>query len=120
MSRAPWLAIRQPLTARRRAILTAASFAVPLLLWAALSYLPFLWHPYVEVTDPGSLRDYPAGTLLEKAVFQSENARAARRPTRSISRRRTRLGTRSTALSSPRRDCPASPGCTRACGAACR
>ncbi len=76
MRRAPWLAIRQPLPPRRRAVLTAASFAVPMLLWAALSYLPFLWHPYVEVSDPGGLSDYPAGTLLEKATFQAENARA--------------------------------------------
>jgi NitT/TauT family transport system permease protein len=76
MKRTPWLAIRQPLPARRRALLTAASFAVPLLLWAALSYLPFLWHPHVEVTDPGSLGDYPVGTLLDEETFQAENARA--------------------------------------------
>ena len=74
MSR-PLLAIRQPLSARRHGSLATASFLLPLLLWAVLSYVPFLWHPFVQVTDPGGLEDYPAGTLLERAVFAEENAR---------------------------------------------
>jgi NitT/TauT family transport system permease protein len=76
MRRRRWLAMRQPVPARRRALLVAGSFLVPLLVWAALSYLPFLWHPYVEITDPGGLTDYPAGTRLEKEVFVAENERA--------------------------------------------
>ena len=31
----------------------AASFLGPLALWCAVSYLPFLWHPMVRVSDPG-------------------------------------------------------------------
>lgn len=26
---------------------------LPLLLWSAVSYLPFVWHPQVLITDPG-------------------------------------------------------------------
>jgi NitT/TauT family transport system permease protein len=76
MRRPQWLAIRQPVPVGRGGLLLLASFVTPLLLWTALSYLPFLWHPYVQVTDPGGLSDYPAGTLLEKELFAAENARA--------------------------------------------
>ena len=70
---------------------------------AALSYLPFLWHPFVEITDPGGLTDYPAGTLLDRTRgrSQAENARARaegkrarqrrRRPTRSTCPPRTQV-----------------------------
>jgi NitT/TauT family transport system permease protein len=73
--KSPLLAIRRPLSARRHGSLATASFLLPLLLWSVLSYVPFLWHPFVKVTDPGGLEDYPAGTLLERAVFAEENAR---------------------------------------------
>jgi NitT/TauT family transport system permease protein len=69
------LAIRRPLSPRSHGGLATASFLLPLLLWSVLSYVPFLWHPFMKVTDPGGLEDYPAGTMLERAVFDEENAR---------------------------------------------
>ena len=71
-----WLGVRQPLAPRRRTLVGAASFLLPLLLWAAVSYLPFLWHPFVEVTDSGGLTDYPTGTLIDKDDLAAENAAA--------------------------------------------
>lgn len=71
-----WLGIRQPVPPRRRAALLAASFLLPLLLWSAISYLPFIWHPYVEITDAGGLVEYPPGTLIEAEALAEENARA--------------------------------------------
>src|SRR5687767_6278969 len=71
-----WLGIRQPLPAHGRTLIGAASFLLPLLLWAAVSYLPFLWHPFVEIRDPGGLEEYPPGTLIEKEPLAAENARA--------------------------------------------
>ncbi len=78
----------------------AASFLGPLALWCAVSYLPFLWHPMVRVSDPGDSAWLTPGELVDKAAFAGENgeiaarARAGRRrgarPTRSFSRRRTR------------------------------
>jgi NitT/TauT family transport system permease protein len=53
-----------------------ASFLVPLLLWSALSYIPFLWHPFVEITDPGGLPEYPPGTLIASEELVAENQRA--------------------------------------------
>jgi len=37
------------LSPKRSAILTLFSFSLPLLAWCAVSYLPFLWHPDVEL-----------------------------------------------------------------------
>jgi len=76
MKRPRWIAVRQDLPRRRALGLAVASFLLPLLLWSAVSYLPFLWHPYVEITDSGSLEDYPPGTLLERSIFEAENRTA--------------------------------------------
>jgi NitT/TauT family transport system permease protein len=71
-----WLTVRKALSPRRESVLATASFVLPLLAWAAVSYLPFLWHPYVKVTDVGSL-ELSAGALVDKATFARENERAA-------------------------------------------
>ena len=73
--KASYLAVRRPLGRRAHVSLGVASFALPLLLWAALSYVPVLWHPLVLVTDSGGLEDYPPGTVLEREIFAEENAR---------------------------------------------
>ena len=31
------------------------TFALPLLLWSLVSYVPFVWHPLVHVHDPGDV-----------------------------------------------------------------
>jgi NitT/TauT family transport system permease protein len=76
MRRALWLGIRRPLTVRQRLVLTVGSFVLPLLVWSALSYVPFLWHPKVEVTSAGGLEEYAVGSVLEREAFEAENARA--------------------------------------------
>ena len=48
-----WLGVREPLPARHRAWLTVLAFVIPLGAWCAISYLPFVWHPLVLVTDAG-------------------------------------------------------------------
>jgi NitT/TauT family transport system permease protein len=70
-----FLTVRRPLGSRAHTLLGVASFLLPLLLWSAVSYVPVLWHPLVKVTESGGLEDYPPGTLLERAVFEEENAR---------------------------------------------
>lgn len=47
--REPWFAVRRELSARRASFLTVFSFTLPLLVWAAFSYCPFLWHPDVRL-----------------------------------------------------------------------
>jgi NitT/TauT family transport system permease protein len=56
-------------------MLAVLSFAIPLGTWAAVSYVPFLWHPKVEIESPGDLDYASAGMLLDRDVFEEERAR---------------------------------------------
>jgi NitT/TauT family transport system permease protein len=76
MARPRWLSLRKEPTGRRRAVLVTGSFVLPLLVWSALSYVPFLWHPYIKITAPGSLEEYQEETLVERAVLAEQNERA--------------------------------------------
>jgi NitT/TauT family transport system permease protein len=77
MARDSWISIRGPLSARKSSILTFASFVLPLVLWCGLSYVPFVWHPFVVVTDPGGVDYFQPGMLIERPVFDDEAATAA-------------------------------------------
>lgn len=76
--RPPFLQILGELSPGRKALLGVLSFVVPLLLWSAISYLPFLWHPLVEIEDPGSVAWFSPGMRVEHAAFESANAAARR------------------------------------------
>lgn len=77
-----WLAVRKTLPAKPRTAMAVLSFALPIVIWCAVSYLPFLWHPMVEVTDVGSVSYFQPGMLVEEELFdtESENARSENRP----------------------------------------
>jgi len=74
---APWLAIRKELPGRRPAVLKAMAFVLPLVVWSAVSYLPFLWHPMILVTDPGASGFLQVDDRLPEAEFAAENAHLA-------------------------------------------
>jgi len=69
------LQIGRPPSARARTLLTLASFLLPLGIWSAVSYVPWLWHPLVQVESPGGVSWFTPGLLVEGAVFAEENAR---------------------------------------------
>ena len=48
------------------------SFLLPLLVWSAVSYVPWLWHPKVEVTEPGAVAYFQPGMLVDREVFDRE------------------------------------------------
>jgi NitT/TauT family transport system permease protein len=75
MARAGWFTIRGTLTPGRHAVLTAASFLAPLFLWCVVSYVPFVWHPFVEVSDPGAVDYFQVGMLVDRQTFADELAR---------------------------------------------
>jgi NitT/TauT family transport system permease protein len=77
VAREGWFTIRGRLSPSRHAALTAASFLAPLALWAVLSYVPFLWHPYVQVNDPGAVDYFQQGMLVDRQTFADETARTA-------------------------------------------
>jgi NitT/TauT family transport system permease protein len=68
--------ILQPLSARAKLVIGIASFVLPVLLWSAVSYVPWLWHPQIMITDPGSVSYLEVGAHLPRAAFASEVADA--------------------------------------------
>lgn len=74
--RSRWLAVRRELAPRRRALLALLAFALPLALWCAISYVPWLWHPLMRVTAAGD-GTYAVDQLIEQAAFASANAELA-------------------------------------------
>lgn len=69
-------AARRQLSARERLSLGILSFAIPLLLWSLFSYVPFLWHPNVAISEPGSVSYFRPGMQIERALFERERAAA--------------------------------------------
>jgi NitT/TauT family transport system permease protein len=63
-----------------------AAFLAPLAVWCLVSYVPFIWHPLIHVTDAGGSQNlhedireeeggyYRADQLLKPAQFEQENA----------------------------------------------
>lgn len=72
MSSAPWFAPRVALSTKRTRVLTIASFLLPLLIWSAVSYLPFLWHPKVKIVEPGDVSYFKVNMLVDREVFEKE------------------------------------------------
>ncbi|HMP84360.1 MAG TPA: ABC transporter permease subunit [Verrucomicrobiota bacterium] len=70
-----WLQPFGELTARQRLALGVGSFLLPLALWCAVSYLPFLWHPMMKITDAGDVSYFSTDQLVERATFEAENAK---------------------------------------------
>ncbi len=58
-------------------VLLWASFLLPLVIWATVSYVPFIWHPLVKITVPGDVSYFREGTLIERKTFKLENQRLA-------------------------------------------
>lgn len=76
MSAASLFAVREKLDQKPRRIIGTASFALPILLWCLVSYVPFIWHPMMEVTDKGSVSYFKTGMLVERELFKKETEKA--------------------------------------------
>jgi NitT/TauT family transport system permease protein len=61
--RSHWFAIRRDLPPGRSLGLTVASFLLPVVIWCVVSYVPFVWHPLVQITDPGGTGMLVGSTL---------------------------------------------------------
>jgi NitT/TauT family transport system permease protein len=72
-------ALRQVLPRRWQAMLTVMAFLSPLLAWSAVSYVPFIWHPLIKVTQagdrsvPGTYDYLAVNQLVERDVFAQRN-----------------------------------------------
>jgi NitT/TauT family transport system permease protein len=70
------LGLRHELPQRRRIVLVVLSFALPLALWSVVSYVPWIWHPLIHVTDPGGVDYFVDGMNVDRATFAQEAAKA--------------------------------------------
>jgi NitT/TauT family transport system permease protein len=68
-----WLAVRKELPGQSGAVLMVLAFAIPLAIWSAVSYVPFLWHPLIRVERPGAVDYFEPGMLVERDAFDAEN-----------------------------------------------
>ncbi|MET0052564.1 MAG: ABC transporter permease [Candidatus Thiodiazotropha sp.] len=77
-----WFAVRKELDSRSRLFLGVLSFLIPILLWCLVSYSPYVWHPKMEITEPGGVSYFQPGMQVDKAVFEreSEKAQSAGKP----------------------------------------
>lgn len=75
MSLGNLFAVGKPLTTRKRVTLSIMSFLIPLLIWSLVSYVPFIWHPKMEVIDSGDVSYLQQGMLVDKEVFARESER---------------------------------------------
>lgn len=71
-----WFAVRQALSPVQTRWLTLLSFLLPLMIWSLVSYVPFFWHPNVEITDPGDVSWFQQGMEIERFIFQEERQKA--------------------------------------------
>lgn len=72
MAHRDWLGLKKELPGNRRLLLTLVSFLAPLLLWSAVSYVPWLWHPLVRVTVPGDVDYFTDDMDVPRADFDRE------------------------------------------------
>ncbi len=47
-------------------------FLIPILIWCAVSYLPFIWHPQVQITNSGSVSFLQVGSRVDKECFMQK------------------------------------------------
>jgi NitT/TauT family transport system permease protein len=76
MSSLQWFAVRKELRPRTRLATAFMSFVLPLLVWSLVSYVPWIWHPKVEVIDPGGVSYFTRDMLVDREVFDAELATA--------------------------------------------
>lgn len=76
MAHKDWLGLKRELPHRRRLLLITLSFVIPLALWCLVSYVPWIWHPLIHVTDPGNVDYFSTDLDVPKADFYKEVAKA--------------------------------------------
>jgi NitT/TauT family transport system permease protein len=72
MSMSQWFAVRKELTPKQVTVLSILSFVIPILIWSLISYVPFVWHPKIEISEPGAVSYFNQGMLIDKEVYYRE------------------------------------------------
>src|SRR4029077_6236818 len=64
-----WFQVLKPISPRAKLVLGSMSFVLPIIIWCVISYVPFVWHPQVLITDPGSADYLQPGMRRDKHAF---------------------------------------------------
>ena len=72
-----WFAVGKGLSPRRASLAMVLAFVLPLAAWSAVSYVPWIWHPMVEVADAGET-GLQEGKQYGRSDFAAANAVASR------------------------------------------
>lgn len=48
------------------------SFVLPIGIWSLISYVPFIWHPQVMITQPGGVSYFSKGMRVDRDQFNAE------------------------------------------------
>jgi NitT/TauT family transport system permease protein len=70
------LSVNRTMPKKQRSLVALLSFAIPIITWCLVSYVPFLWHPFTQITDPGSVSFFREEMLVKNEVFEAETAKA--------------------------------------------
>lgn len=73
MANRDWMGLKNELPKSRRVILTILSFALPIITWAVVSYVPWIWHPLVLISNPGDVDYFMEGMEVARADFVRES-----------------------------------------------
>ena len=65
-------AVRKKLDTKQRIYISILSFLMPLVIWSLISYVPFIWHPKVEITLAGDVVYFTEGMLIDREIFDRE------------------------------------------------
>ncbi len=72
-NRSPLFQVRKNVNRRASFWLTQGAFILPLLIWCAVSYLPFAWHPMIKIADPGGVDYFQTGMQVDRSEFREQN-----------------------------------------------
>jgi NitT/TauT family transport system permease protein len=64
-----WFQVLKPISPRAKLVLGSMSFVLPIIIWCVISYVPFVWHPQVLITDSGSADYLQPGMRMDKHAF---------------------------------------------------
>lgn len=64
--------VARELSQKQKILFGLGSFLIPIFIWCAVSYLPFIWHSQVQITQSGSVSFLQEGSRIDKSIFYQE------------------------------------------------
>jgi NitT/TauT family transport system permease protein len=65
-------AVRRELKPKTKTFMMIMSFILPIGVWSLISYVPFIWHPQVMITQPGDVSYFSKGLRVDQDQFDAQ------------------------------------------------